>query len=187
MPARRCQSRDGSISNSETFAVGHAATLAGFDLAAITSQIAGVQFGVSATAHDAYGNLMTGFSGPAALAGLDDSPGCAICNPVIPSASATHGALSWSAGTGTANVTAVGRNGGRHAHDQRGLGLGLAHVRGRAGCARWLCRRDDQLAEDGRNGLHGRGDGVRPVRQPQGQLHRRRDASPGRSARRRGS
>jgi hypothetical protein len=98
---------DGSISNSGTFAVGHAATLAGFDLAAITSQTAGVAFGVSATAHDAYGNLMTGFNGPAALSGLDASPGCAICNPAIAAASASHGALSWAAGTGTASVTAV--------------------------------------------------------------------------------
>ncbi len=98
---------DGPISDSESIAVGHAATLAGFDLAAIASQTAGVAFGVSATAHDAYGNVMTGFSGPAGLAGLDDSPGCAICNPAIPSASASHGTLSWSAGAGTAAVTAV--------------------------------------------------------------------------------
>ena len=98
---------DGSIGDSETFAVGHAATLAGLDLTAITSQTAGVAFGVSATAHDAYGNLMTGFSGPAALSGLDASPGCAICNPTIASATASHGALSWSAGTGSANVTGV--------------------------------------------------------------------------------
>lgn len=100
-------SDDVVTADSNSFAVDDTGTLAGFDLASIAAQTAGVSFSVSATAHDAYGNLMTGFNGPAALSGLDDSPGCAICNPAIASASASHGTVSWSSGTGTASVTAV--------------------------------------------------------------------------------
>jgi hypothetical protein len=75
-------------------------------LDAIGSQVAGVPFTVRVTAYGSNGSVKTSFSGPVSLSGLDASPGCSGCSPVIASTAASYGSFTWSNGVGTAQVTA---------------------------------------------------------------------------------
>ena len=93
---------DGSVDDdSAAFAVDNAATLAGFDLAAIPNKVAGTPFTASVTAHDAYGNILDTYnSSAAALSGLVASPGCTGCTPALLSATPSYGSLGWSGAPG---------------------------------------------------------------------------------------
>jgi archaellum component FlaF (FlaF/FlaG flagellin family) len=73
-----------------------------------SSKVAGSPFGVAVTAYDAWGNVKTDYAGAAALSGLAASPGFPADVP--PGAAAgtapSYGTVSWSAGVGSATVTA---------------------------------------------------------------------------------
>jgi hypothetical protein len=93
---------DGTTSDTSTFDVDDAGTLAAFDLAAIGSQVAGTGFVATVTAYDPYGNVYDAFDGTgASFSGLNASPGCPICGTPLTSVSADYGELQWSNGVGT--------------------------------------------------------------------------------------
>ncbi len=76
MPQSTLTAGDGSMGDSETFSVVHAATLAGFSVDSVASpKTAGVAFTVVVTAYDAFGNIKTNHGSwvaqrPGELAGL---------------------------------------------------------------------------------------------------------------------
>jgi len=96
---------DGSVSNaSNAFDVAPGA-LGRFTVGPLGAQTAGVQFQVSATAYDRWGNLKTDYAGVAVLSGgtgAGDAPGTAPDNVSTPQ----YGSFgSWSGGVSSAPVT----------------------------------------------------------------------------------
>ena len=91
----------GSITGSAAITVGSTGTATAYSVANPGSQTAGIQFGVSISAVDTYGNVVTGYTGTKTLtfSGPGSSPGGTA--PKYP----TNGSVTFSAGTATPNVT----------------------------------------------------------------------------------
>jgi hypothetical protein len=92
--------------DSNTFAVTHVATLGGFTIENLSAAVAGTPFIATFHAFDPYGNVYTDYSS-GTLSNLSNSPGCTACVPSLLVATPTYGALIWSGGSATANITAV--------------------------------------------------------------------------------
>ncbi|MDQ2854075.1 MAG: hypothetical protein M3R32_04365, partial [Chloroflexota bacterium] len=80
----------------------------------VVDQVAGIAFTVNATAWDQYDNVKTDYTGGASIKhDIADSPGCAVCTPVLDAQAPDYGTFApWVNGLSSVDVTAYNAQSG---------------------------------------------------------------------------